>query len=82
MNSLSERDLVLERLQVLEGWAEYIFEALVLNCRSESATKEMMERAIEKPALRELRELSWSLRDKLHLIVTRIELTRVEDVPL
>jgi hypothetical protein len=69
---------VLERLLELEGWAEYIFEALHLDQDMEPATREMIESVVEKQALRQLRELSWSLRDKLHLITTTLELTRAE----
>lgn len=75
---MNERIPVLERLQELEGWAEYIFEALHVDQEMEPAKREMMERTIEMHALRQLRELSWSLRDKLHLITTQMELTRAE----
>lgn len=71
-----ERVGVLERLQELEGWAEYILEALHLDQSSEPLKRAVLERVVETPALRQLRELSWSLRDKLHLIVTQLELTR------
>jgi hypothetical protein len=68
-----DRSLVLQRLQELEGWAEYILEALHLDQRLEPVKREMLERFVEMQALKQLREMSWSLRDKLHLIATQVE---------
>ena len=73
-----DRSLVLQRLHELEGWAEYIVEALNLDQRLEPVKREMLERVVEMPALKQLREMSWSLRDKLHLIATQVELSRAE----
>ena len=69
------RHPVLERLQELEGWAEYIVEALHLNQRAEPVTKEMLKEALGDRELREIRELSWSLREKLHRVATQLELS-------
>ncbi|HVR86615.1 MAG TPA: hypothetical protein VMU54_19990 [Planctomycetota bacterium] len=33
---------------------------------------EMLERTLDEQALRQIRELSWSLRDKLHLVTTQL----------
>jgi hypothetical protein len=66
---------VFERLRELEGWAEYITEALHLDQRSEPVKREMLERTLGEQALRQIRELSWSLRDKLHLVTTHLELS-------
>src|SRR6476646_667322 len=74
----SDRALVLERLRELEGWAEYITEALHLNQRLEPVKREMLERALDPQALKQLREMSWSLRDKLHMIGTEVELSCAE----
>jgi hypothetical protein len=71
-----DRIPVLERLQELEGWAAYMTEALLLNQRCEPVKPEMLKRAVGEQALREIRELSWSLRDKLHVITTQLELSR------
>jgi hypothetical protein len=70
-----DRSPVLERLRELEGWAEYITEALHLNQKYEPVKREMLERTLGEQALRQIRELSWSLRDKLHLVTTQLELT-------
>jgi hypothetical protein len=70
-----DRIPVLERLRELEGWAEYITEALHLDPRSEPVKREMLERTLGEQALRQIRELSWSLRDKLHLVTTQLELS-------
>jgi hypothetical protein len=67
---------VFERLRELEGWALYITEALHLDQRSEPVKREMLERTLGEQALRQIRELSWSLRDKLHLVTTQLELSR------
>ncbi|HEV3025925.1 MAG TPA: hypothetical protein VG457_00045, partial [Planctomycetota bacterium] len=67
---------VFERLRELEGWAEYIIEALHLNQRAEPVKREMLERMLDRQALRQIRELSWSLREKLHLVTTQLELSR------
>lgn len=69
----TERIPVLERLHELEGWAEYISEALLLDQGLEPATKAMIERVVDAHALRQLRELSWSLRDKLHVVNVQLE---------
>jgi hypothetical protein len=71
-----EHTQVFERLRELEGWAEYITEALHLDQRSEPVKCEMLERTLDEQALRQIRELSWSLRDKLHLVTTQLELSR------
>lgn len=70
-----EHRLVLERLRELEGWSEYIAEALHLNQKSEPVKREMLERWLQKEGLREIRELCWSLRDRLHLMTTQLELS-------
>jgi hypothetical protein len=72
----TDRDPALERLQELEGWAEYIFEALHVNQGAEPVKAEMLKRTLDPQALRQIRELSWSLRDKLHLATTQLELSR------
>jgi hypothetical protein len=66
---------VFERLRELEGWALYITEALHLNQQNEAVKREMLERTLGEQALRQIRELSWSLRDKLHLVTTQLELS-------
>jgi hypothetical protein len=35
----------------------------------------MLERPLGERDLRQIRELSWSLRDKLHLVTTQLELS-------
>ncbi|HVR82750.1 MAG TPA: hypothetical protein VMU54_00475 [Planctomycetota bacterium] len=67
---------VLERLQELEGWAQYLTEALHLDQKSEPVKQEMLQRTLGEQTLRQIRELSWSLRDKLHLVTTQLELSR------
>ncbi len=66
----TDRALVLQRLHELEGWAEYIVEALHLDQR--------LEPVVEMQALKQLREMSWSLRDKVHVIATQVEFSRAE----
>jgi hypothetical protein len=53
-----------ERFEALESWAEVIVEALH---EKESA------RVVHEHALRELRQLSWMLRDKLHVQRMQLE---------
>jgi hypothetical protein len=65
----------LEMFRDLEDWAQYITESLHLDQRSGLVKKAMLERGVESQALRQLRELSWSLRDKLHVITTQLELS-------
>jgi hypothetical protein len=76
------RNLVLQRLQELEGWAEYITEALHLNQKSEPVKREMLEHTVDGRALREIRDLSWRLRDRLHLLTTQLELSRPMETPM
>lgn len=71
-----QRALVLERLRELEGWAEYITEALHLDQNSEPAQGVILERTLDEQALRKVRELSSSLRDKLQVVAARLELSR------
>ena len=68
-----DRAAVLERLRELEGWADYIFEALLRGPTWEPVRAEMMERVVDPGALKRLRELSWSLKDKLHVLATEVE---------
>ncbi|HLY75505.1 MAG TPA: hypothetical protein VKU80_15390 [Planctomycetota bacterium] len=74
----TERPVVLERLLELEGWAAYIIEGLTLNQRQEKVTMGMLERSIDLRALREIRELAFSLRTKLRVVNTELELSRGE----
>ena len=67
---------VLEKLLDLEGWADYILEALHRDKESEPVTREMLKQILGEPSLRQIRELSWSLRDRLHLATTQLELSR------
>jgi len=71
----TEHRLVLERLRELEGWAVYITEALTLNQRQEQMTIGMLERGVDPRALKEIRELSWSLYAKLQVLNTQMELS-------
>ena len=73
---MEEHKSVLERIEELEGWAEYIVDALHLNQREEPVRREMLERQLEERNLRAIRELSWSLRDKLHMVRTQLEYSR------
>jgi hypothetical protein len=67
----TDRSLVLQRLHELESWAEYIVETLHRDQRP--------ERVVAMQDLKQLREMSWSLRDKLHVIATQVELS--SDMP-
>jgi hypothetical protein len=78
---VGDHQAVLERIEELEGWAEYIVEALHLNQRGEPVRREMLERLLGERDLRAIRELSWSLRDKLHVVTTRLELSRPKGQP-
>ena len=71
-----ERQNVLERLQELEGWAEYIVEALHLNQQREPVKREMLERALGPDELRQLREQAWTLLKQLHRLTTTLEFSR------
>ena len=75
------RTVVLEKLEELEGWAEYIVEALHLDQTTEPVTRTMIEGLVDRTTLRQLRELSWSLRDKLHVTVTQVELSHRAPIP-
>jgi len=77
----TDRSIVLEKLHELEGWAEYIMEALHLDQPLEPMNRTMLERVVEMRALKQLREMSWSLRDKLHLIATQVELSHATPGP-
>ena len=72
---VDERRLVLERLRELEGWSEYITEALHLDQAREPVKREMLERLVEQRSLREIRERSWQLRDTLHRVATELDLS-------
>lgn len=74
----SSRNPVLERLQELEGWAQYTTEALHLDQANEQVKQANLERALEGGSLREIQELSWRLRDQLHLLSTQLELSLEE----
>ena len=67
-----DRAAVLDRLRELEGWAEYIFEALLRDQKREP----VIEGVVDPDALKRLREISWSLKDKLHILATEVELSR------
>ena len=65
-------DRVREVLGNLQGWAEVIFEGLHDPAREPGGAR-ALERWTGKGALREVRELSWMLRDKLYLLRNQIE---------
>ena len=62
-----------ERLGDLQAWAEVIFESL--------HHPTAMESVLGKPALRDVRELSWILRDKLYILRTQLELAPAVQEP-
>jgi len=70
-----DRQKVLERLYELEGWAQYVLEALHVDQSAETVTPEMVKHALEPHTFRELREQSWSLWKLFHRITTEIELS-------
>ena len=55
-----------------------IAEALRPDQQLEPVKRERLERRVEMQALKQLRGISRSLRDKVHVIATQIELTRPE----
>ena len=59
----SERTRATELLGNLQGWAEFICESL----------HEPLDSAVEQRALREARQLSWILREKLYVLRTQLE---------
>jgi hypothetical protein len=71
-----DRQKVLERLYDLEGWAQYVLEALHVHQSSATVTPEMIQDALESQTLRELREQSWTLWKLLHRVTTGMELSR------
>jgi hypothetical protein len=71
-----DRQKVLERLYDLEGWAQYVLEALHENQSSGAATPEMFQHVLEPRTFRELREQSWSLWKLFHRVTTEMELSR------
>lgn len=74
------RRKMLLRLRDLEGWAQFILEALHANPTGESSEREALEQTVEDQRLRRLRVLSWSLWDNLHRVNLELEHTRtVED---
>jgi hypothetical protein len=73
---MQEHQSVLERIQELEGWAEYIVDALHLDQKNEPVRCEMLVRLLGERDLRAIRELSWLLRDKLHVVTTQLEFSR------
>lgn len=76
-----ERAQVISKLEELEGWAEYIVEALHVDHNYEPVKCHMLKGMLEKDGLRQVRELSWSLRDRLHVLTTELQYTG-EDLPL
>jgi len=49
---MDERQLVLERMQELEGWAAYIVDALPLDQKTEPVGLDMLKRSLEERTLR------------------------------
>lgn len=60
-----------EVLGDLQGWAEVIFEGLHDQTRQLGEGR-TLESWAGKGALREVRELSWTLRDKLYLLRSQL----------
>ncbi|HVR87550.1 MAG TPA: hypothetical protein VMU54_24705 [Planctomycetota bacterium] len=70
-----DRQKVLERLYDLEGWTQYVLEALHMHQTSETVTPKMIQHALEPQTFRELREQSWSLWKLFHRVTTEMELS-------
>jgi len=59
----ASREQVTEHLGELQGWADFVCDAL----------HAPLEHVAEPRALREVRELSWTLREKLYVLRTQVE---------
>jgi hypothetical protein len=68
-----DRQVVLERLQDLEGWADFILQSLTVRPAKDATKQELLDRTLEKQDLKRLRELSWSLWDHLHRITIELQ---------
>ena len=58
----ANRDHVLENLRELRDWAGYIFESLSASPRGD------LKELVEERALKEIREMAWSLRQRLDVV--------------
>jgi hypothetical protein len=67
----ANREHVLENLRELRDWAGYIFESLTVNNPREDSG--LLREVVEERALRELREMAWSLRQRLDLVGVEAE---------
>ena len=61
-----------ERFEALESWADVIVESL---------HEKDPARGVDPRALREVRELSWALRNKLYVLRTQLEFSKSEALP-
>ena len=58
----ANRENVLENLRELRDWAGYIFESLT------AAPREGLKDLVEERSLKELREMAWTLRQRLDVV--------------
>jgi hypothetical protein len=68
-----DRQVVLEKLQDLEGWADFILQSLTVHPAKETKKEELLDQTLEKHSLKRLRELSWSLWEHLHRITIELQ---------
>ena len=71
----ADRKHLVRRLQELRGWADFIVESLTNDQPYETGKREMLGQALDPRALKELREIAWSLRDRLDRSAVQLDLT-------
>jgi hypothetical protein len=63
----------LERLKMLQGWIDFVFEALTVDPGPESKRFRQLEKLIGAKGLRDLREQSFSLRARFQTLIVEGE---------
>jgi hypothetical protein len=63
----------LRRLKMLQGWIDFVFESLTVDPTPDSDKFRQLERLIGAKGLRDLREQSFSLRDRFQTLIVEGE---------
>ena len=69
---------LVRRLRELRGWAGFIIESLTMDQPYETGKRELLRRLLGPNELKDLREMAWSLRERLDRAALQLEYSPAE----
>ena len=73
MKMMVDDEYVVSRLKELLEWADYIVESLTVDHDYEAGKVASLKRLVGEPSLKDLRQVAWTLREKLYVVEVQTE---------